>query len=253
MEKRQVTLIHFSPTGGTRKAGMLLARGLGRVTEEMDLTSRTGERYVCPPEHLVVLAGPVYGGRMPETMMERLSRLTGNGAWAIPAAVYGNRAWEDGLAELADGATARGFRILAGAALVAQHSIVPALGAGRPDAADEAELASFGKAILDKLAQGGGLAEVPGDRPYRGWKGMAVVPAAEPSACTRCGLCVDRCPVGAIPAEKPYTTGESCIRCMRCVSLCPVHARSLPAAVLAGTAAHLEPFRTVRGANHLFL
>ena len=250
---KKVTLIHFSPTGGTRKAGLLLARGFGVEVEEVDLTRREGQDIAFGPEDVVILAGPVYGGRMPGTMMERLSRLTGNDAWAIPTAVYGNRAWEDGLVELADGAKARGFRILAGAALVAQHSIVPALAAGRPDQADEEELSGFAKAILDKLANGGGTAEVPGDRPYREWKGMAAVPAAAKEKCTNCGLCVSRCPVGAIPAQRPDTTEERCIRCMRCVSLCPVHARTLPAAVQAGTEAHLEPFRTVRGANQLIL
>lgn len=252
--EEKITFLHFSPTGGTYRAGLLLARALGTVVEEVDLTRREGTDYVCPPDRLAVLAGPVYGGRMPALMMERLSRLTGNGAWAVPAAVYGNRAWEDALAELGDGAKARGFRILGGAALVAKHSIVTTLAADRPDTLDEEEIAGFGRTLLEKLAAGGEEAVLPGDRPYRDWKGIAAAPAAEQGTCTNCGRCVSRCPAGAIPAARPWETdGSACIRCMRCVSLCPVHVRALPAAVLAGSEAHLSPFRTVRGSNRLFL
>lgn len=252
--EREITFVHFSPTGGSYRAGLLLARSLGQVVEEVDLTQREERAYSCPPDHVAVLAGPVYGGRMPALMMERLSRVTGNGAWAVAAAVYGNRAWEDGLAELGDVAEARGFRILGGAALVSKHSIVTTLAAARPDALDEAEIAGFGRALLDKLAAGGDPVTLPGDRPYRAWSGMPAFPTAEQDRCTACGLCAAECPAGAIAAESPWDTdGDKCIRCMRCVAWCPQEARVLPAAAQAASAARLAPFQNVRGCNRLFL
>jgi MauM/NapG family ferredoxin protein len=44
-------------------------------------------------------------------------------------------------------------------------------------------------------------------------------------ACTACGACVRRCPMGAIPDEDPKATRErECIGCRTCVAVCPEQA-----------------------------
>ena len=47
--------------------------------------------------------------------------------------------------------------------------------------------------------------------------------------CTRCGMCVKRCPVDAVELldEHAYTHEERCIGCGLCVTTCPASARSL--------------------------
>ena len=250
----RITVLHFSPTGGTRRAAQLLAARIAQQVEEIDLALPQAQTHGFGPEDVVLVAGPVYGGRLPALMVERLRRFTGGGARAVTAAVYGGRAYEDALVELDDLLEAQGFCVTAGTALLAEHSIVRDLAAGRPDAQDEAQLAEFGARIAEKLDKGEkSVPQVPGDRPYREWAGMPVVPMAG-DACVSCGECAKSCPVQAISLENPSQTDQArCITCMRCVSVCPTKARALPAQVQGMLAQKLAPFMQKRPENELYL
>ena len=69
------------------------------------------------------LGVPSYAGRVPITFKRTfLVKLKGNNALAIVVVTYGNRAQEDTLIELFDMAKEQGFRILAGSAVVTEHS-----------------------------------------------------------------------------------------------------------------------------------
>jgi ferredoxin len=48
--------------------------------------------------------------------------------------------------------------------------------------------------------------------------------------CTRCGLCVDACPVEAITLEndKAKVDEEKCTECSQCVEQCPNEAIRIP-------------------------
>ncbi len=251
----KITVLHFSPTGGTRKAALSLARLLAKEVQEADLCDRAAEPRAFSTDDLVLIAGPVYGGRLPGLMRSRLEAFTGNGAEAITAAVYGNRAFEDALLELNDAAQALGFRVLASAALVAEHSMLRSVAAGRPDAEDARQMGEFAKGILGKLeTEDDSLPQaVPGGRPYKDWKQMAAVPLAS-SECTSCGLCAETCPAGAISPDAPGKTDPAkCILCMRCVAVCPNRARALPGQAAAGLAQMLSPLIPVRSENRLYL
>lgn len=254
----KVYVVHFSPAGNTRKAALMLAGELAAQVEEYDLTLPSGERRSFAPSDVVIAAGPVYGGRLPGVMAERLSRVQGNGAWFISLAVYGNRAYEDALVELDDRMEQQGFSRLASAALIAQHSIVTQLAAGRPDEQDHKEIAEFAGEILHKLnslAEGNKPEEkaTPGNRPYKNWKPMQAVPQITKD-CIRCGFCAQKCPVEAIPAGDPTQTDpEKCILCMRCITICPEKARTLPAPVTEMLSQKLAPFFSVRGKNEWYL
>lgn len=250
---KDITVVYFSPTGGTRKAVLNLASAMAGEVRETDLCSKE-ESYIFGPDDVVIVGMPVYGGRLPAYAVELLKRCHGNGAVAVTAAVYGNRAFEDALLELNDCLKEQGFTIGASTALLAEHSMVREVAAGRPDSRDAEDVKLFGEKILEKLA-GVGWQEpsVPGDRPYRIWNQMPFVPTGDDS-CIACGLCAKKCPTGAIPVDAPRTADpEKCMLCMRCVAICPAHARSLPPQAQAMLEQKLAPVKAVRRENELFL
>ncbi len=175
----------------------------------------------------VIVASPVYGGRLPELMVEKLKEVKGGGACAIAMVVYGNRDYDDALLELADTLTEQGFRIIGAAAFVAQHSIFPKVAAGRPDTTDKVRLAEFGRRCR-KLLDKGIFRElqIKGKRPYKKYSGVPVHPVGKESLCVSCGMCAELCPAEAIDRESPWETdADRCISCGRCIKVCKESAR----------------------------
>lgn len=248
---KAVDFYYFSPTGGTKKAGGLLASGLAEVVNEVDLAGNTVKN---PTADVVVVAAPVFGGRIPAMAADRIAKLDGKGRKAITAVVYGVRAYEDALLELNDVVRSSGFDVVASAALIAQHSVVPEVGAGRPDQADTAEIQQYAKRILSAMAEGRtGAVSVPGNRPYKDSMKASATPISLP-ACSGCGHCVSVCPTDAISITDGAvaTEAEKCIMCMACVAKCPLKARILPPALQAGMTEKLGVFKDVRRENEFF-
>lgn len=65
-------------------------------------------------------------------------------------------------------------------------------------------------------------------------------------ACTGCGVCQARCPMGAIGGDPGETDRRECIQCRRCADLCPAGAVSFPSA-LAGVGEYGRPNLSRRG------
>jgi len=244
-------LLYFSPTGNTRRAGLAIASEIAERINETDL-GKCAE--VSLTADTVIVAAPVFSGRIPALVSEKLSRLDGRGKKAVTAVVYGVRAYEDALLELNDVMEAAGFEIVASCALVAQHSIVREVGRGRPDEADIEEIKSFAGDALMRIESGECRAvTVPGNRPYReGGKG-GTTPITLPD-CRGCGHCASVCPTEAIQIldGAPVTDGEKCIMCMACVAKCPARSRVLPTAVLNRLTERLSAFRDVQRENEFF-
>lgn len=244
--------ITFSPTGGTKKCAGLLSAAWSEKTE-IDLMKRQDDfaEYTFTAKDICLVAVPSFGGRVPAVATERLSRMQGGGAKAILVAVYGNRAYEDTLAELEDTLKERGFVPVGGAAVVAEHSIMREFAAGRPDADDAIQLKEWSEKLKGKAEKGGEIT-FPGNRPYKKYGAIPMTPKAK--TCQMCGKCAGVCPVGAISAEKPNETiGEKCITCMACVAACPMQARSVNPVALAGAKAMLKKALSGRKENELFL
>ena len=223
---------HFSPTGGTKRIADAIIAGFGTTVVEVDLTKADAVPELGEDDGLMAVL-PVYAGRVPQISLERLSALKGNRQKAVAVVVYGNREYDDAMLETKNALEANGFKVIAAATFIAEHSIVRSIAAGRPDAEDEALCRQFAADVMAKTDDAHSIA-VPGNDPYVELKPSAFHPAADDN-CVKCGACAEQCPVGAIPMDNPsQTNNDVCINCMRCVQVCPVNSRALPAPFVAG-------------------
>lgn len=243
--------IIFSPTGGTEKVAHIIGRQWSESVIKIDLSNPRIDFSKCAinKEDRVLIAMPSFGGRAPAVAIERLRKIAGNGAKCTLICVYGNRAYEDTLAEMEDAAKESGFRVVAAVTAVAQHSIIPRYAANRPDASDEKQLEQFARQIADKTES---AASVPGNRPYKKAGGSGLVP--KPSKdCVKCGLCAKNCPMQAIDPVTLSADTKKCISCMRCVKQCPHNARKVNGAMVSIAAMAIKKACSVRKENELFL
>ena len=252
----KVVKIVFSPTGGTEKVADIVANNISTENTNIDLCNSNMDfkNVDIDKNDMVVIALPSYGGRAPEVAIHRLKEIKGNSAKCIIICVYGNRAYEDTLIELKDLAQANGFNVIAAAAVVTQHSIVPQFGAGRPDGQDKAELAEFAVQVKNKLAsQNTAAITVSGNRPYKQAMASAMAPVLAEDKCIGCGTCVIACPTGAIDKSSFECEKAKCISCLRCIKVCPMNCRYVPEEILAKLKAHLAPLCASRKDNEFFI
>lgn len=221
--------ITFSPTGGTKRVGQLLCQNLGTDVQAIELCVPESKLTIpsIKADDLVVIAMPVFAGRIPALAAERLKKVSADCAKCVVVAVYGNRAYDDALLEMKDLTTEMGFRVVAAIGAVAEHSIVRKYGAERPDADDKAVLRQYADRILQKIASDNETSPfVPGNRPYK--RPMKSPVPNVNHKCNACGICAKNCPSGAISLENPKQVDKNkCISCMKCVAVCPTKSRDI--------------------------
>ena len=108
MDIKKAYSLTFSPTGGTKKIAEHIASAVCERSEFLDVTVKAQDTDFGT-EDFVVIAVPVFGGRVPSPVAERLSHVSAQNTPAAIVAVYGNRAYEDALLELRGMAEDRGF------------------------------------------------------------------------------------------------------------------------------------------------
>ncbi|MEA5051096.1 MAG: 4Fe-4S binding protein [Oscillospiraceae bacterium] len=252
----KVYAVYFSPTGGSKKGALAVASAFG-APAEIDLTPCTAAPVPASfgPGDVVVFGAPVYGGRLFSGAVRRFSQLQGNGTPCVVTVTYGNRAYDDALAELFDTAKACGFIPVAGAALVAQHTYGD-IQRGRPAADDIAADEAFGKKAADKLARGDiSVCAVPGNRPYRdGGRGGKFRPLTDAALCVSCGVCAAQCPEQAIDyADVSKIDNDRCIACFRCIAVCPTGAKNMNEEKYNAFAAEFSEKLRARRENEYFI
>ena len=251
---KDVTLIYFSPTGGVEKYAVGLGKKLGSIKNDIEVSGEIGDVTEFGKNDFVIVAGPVFGGRIPPYMTEKLAIFSGSNTPTVTMAVYGNRDYEDALLELNDTCKERGFDVIASCAVVAEHSIVRMVARGRPDGKDFEEISQFAGKILHKLAAGDmSTPQVPGNRPYTKWNSTNFVPLIT-GDCKKCGICAEKCPTQAIDHEDTAAADVTkCILCGRCIAVCPEKARTLPNQIQAALNDKLISLRDVRKDNEFFI
>lgn len=218
----------FSPTGNTKKIADSICNAINEEYSVIDLSAEVEEQ-TLGNDDVIVAAVPVFGGRVPKIILDRIGKVKASGNKAIAVVVYGNRDYDDALLELSDTLKDSGCKIIAAGAFIAEHSIVRTVAANRPNQKDFEYTKNFARRISDKL-EDDEIEEirVPGNPKYKDKKpSPCFIPAAD-KTCNACGTCVNACPTHAISIETPRIASKSCIGCMRCVSVCPIKARKLP-------------------------
>lgn len=251
---------YFSPTGTTKRIATEVAGALadarGSHLRTIDFTP-AGQRpadVVCHGQDVLVFGFPVYAGRVPEVLLDKIARFHGEGTPVVIVGVYGNRNYDDALLEARDLLENQGFEAMAVGAFIAEHSMTSKVATGRPDANDLVVAARFGREAAAKLA--GGKREplhVKGSFPYKDRPAPADIRPRTTDDCTACGICVERCPMGVIDADDPTSVEAGCIRCNACVKSCPEQAKFFDSEMINKVVALLESSFTEPKQPELFL
>lgn len=244
----KIKAYYFSPTGGTLHVLHDFVEPLGMLLHsEVEYHSYTlpEEREDLPQfddEDVIVWAMPVYAGRIPNKTRDYVCQaLHVRGNPSIALVTFGNRAYDNALAELLGLMRDGGMKPVGAAAVVTRHAFSDTLGAGRPNKQDLTNLDDFAVLMAGRslaVLQGKNISDltVPGEaHPEKYYTPLKInnapagflkaKPTCDTDICTRCGRCRHVCPMGSIRVDDNIPAFEGiCIKCQACRRICPTGA-----------------------------
>jgi len=237
----RTAICYYSGSGNTKLACGYLARRLDTECDLIDVT-RDDAPDLAGYDIVGFAASSDFGG-MPRAFESFLAATASQpDKPAFVLATYGFACGRI-LRDLAEEASARGFRVIGGHKLHMPESYPPMRVTGltfdrHPSTRELRGLDAFAdelRAVLSPLAR----EENPAARPVR----LGLIDSLRPASprtsarddmgekfvdaelCTECGTCAEQCPYGAIVLDpKPVFDMSACFGCWRCYNQCPQHA-----------------------------
>ncbi|HOO73139.1 MAG TPA: EFR1 family ferrodoxin [Spirochaetota bacterium] len=248
---QKAALIYFSPHGTSKKSIESVASGLAAAGLHGDYfdaarfirSGNTSELYVQLSYYkLLVISSPVYAHHVPPVfgkMLEKIPVLTKDQAVAF-VVNYGGVSSGVALQELAKMFAVKGFRLLGGIKVAAEHCLMfqsaDPINSGRPASGDHQALVSFGRTLVERLTSRDRKEFKVGDFVDKslGLRVMdsfffnmsatrKVLPpiSINNELCTKCMICASSCPTANIEIRNDIQFKDRCINCYQCVRLCP--------------------------------
>jgi len=242
-------VVYCSPAGATRHVAQIVEntlRSLGNevilfdVGKDRDVSPLLSKLKRAPEETCLYIGSPVYASHAVPPIMAFIAELPDvSKGYAVPFVTWGGASSGIALYEMGTLLHKKGFALLGAAKILSIHSLmwrssVP-LGHGHPDSTDDRMIESLVLDITKKLTAKqvkplplSDLAYQPKDlhdaMEKRTLKDASLhFPKRQvvEASCTKCGVCEEACPSGALTCAPYPKFDSSCFFCFNCVRLCP--------------------------------
>jgi ferredoxin/flavodoxin len=242
-------IIYCSPAGSTKHVAQVIGKALdnlGHTTVMLDLCNTEDAAAVktqiskSSQDTLLFIGSPVYAFHAVPPVMEFIEQLPDTcKGYSVPFVTWGAVTSGIALHEMGKLLSEKGFPVIGAAKIVAAHSLMwqfaHQLGQGRPDADDDKKIAELVEKIAAKLksppVRTVPLADLnyqPEDV-YNAMSKLSIKAARQmlpqrriiEESCTKCPVCSEICPVGAITLNPYPCFGDNCIVCYNCMRVCP--------------------------------